>query len=177
MQQTPQLIQALFFKLRCFYFSKMDIVVGEKNVKRIKTKLTANYFCHSHSSPRNPRCRCTSTFASVCKVTKKTMKCFWTARAEIFLGISIAVFAALQIVFALKNLNIQANIAFSLAIIVNAISVILVPSALIGVCAKPIMHCHSVTEPFLIVAAILIILAVALQTALALLQRSKKTGD
>lgn len=117
------------------------------------------------------------TFASVCKVTEKPMKCFWTARAEIFLGISIAVFAALQIVFALKNLNIQANIAFSLAIVVNAIGVILVPSALIGVCAKPMMHCHSVTKPFLIVAAILIILAVALQTALALLQRSKKIGE
>lgn len=107
------------------------------------------------------------TFASVCKVTEKPMKCFWTARAEIFLGISIAVFAVLQIIFALKESNIQANIAFSLAIVVNAIGVILVPSALIGVCAKP----------FLIVAAILIIFAVALQTALALLQRSKKTGD
>ena len=117
------------------------------------------------------------TFASVCKVTEKLMKCFWTARAEIFLGISIAVFAALQIVFALKNLNIQANIAFSLAIVVNAIGVILVPSALIGVFSKAIMHCHSVTKPFLIVAAILIILAVALQTALALVQSSKKTGD
>ena len=117
------------------------------------------------------------TFASVCKVTEKPMKCFWTARAEIFLGISIAVFAVLQIIFALKESNIQANLALTLAIITNAIGVILVPSALIGVCAKPIMHCHSVTKPFLIVAAILIILAVALQTALALLQRSKKNGD
>ena len=117
------------------------------------------------------------TFASVCKVTEKSMKCFWTARAEIFLGISIAVFAVLQIIFALKESNIQANLALTFAIITNAIGVILVPSALIGVCAKPIMHCHSVTKPFLIVAAILIILAVALQTALALLQRSKKTGD
>lgn len=117
------------------------------------------------------------TFASVCKVTEKPMKCFWTSRAEIFLGISIAVFAVLQIIFALKESNIQANIAFSLAIVVNAIGVILVPSALIGVCAKPIMHCHSVTKPFLIVAAILIILAVALQTSLALVQSSKKTGD
>ena len=117
------------------------------------------------------------TFASVCKVTEKSMKCFWTARAEIFLGISIAVFAVLQIIFALKESNIQANLALTFAIITNAIGVILVPSALIGVCAKPIMHCHSVTKPFLIVAAILIILAVALQTALALLQRSKKNGD
>ena len=117
------------------------------------------------------------TFASVCKVTKKPMKCFWTARAEIFLGISIAVFAVLQIIFALKESNIQANLALTFAIITNAIGVILVPSALIGVCAKPMMHCHSVTKPFLIVAAILIILAVALQTALALLQRSKKTGE
>ncbi|MGN0728377.1 DUF4418 family protein [Treponema sp.] len=117
------------------------------------------------------------TFASVCKVTGKPMKCFWTARAEIFLGISIAVFAALQILFALKNLNTQANIALNLAIAVNAIGVILVPSALIGVCAKPMMHCHSVTKPFLIVAAILIILIAALQTALALVQRSNKTGE
>ena len=117
------------------------------------------------------------TFASVCKVTEKPMKCFWTARAEIFLGISIAVFAVLQIIFALKESNIQANLALTFAIITNAIGVILVPSALIGVCAKPMMHCHSVTKPFLIVAAILIILAVALQTALVLLQRSKKTGD
>lgn len=117
------------------------------------------------------------TFASVCKVTEKPMKCFWTARAEIFLGISIAVFAVLQIIFALKESNIQANLALTFAIITNAIGVILVPSALIGVCAKPMMHCHSVTKPFLIVAAILIILAVALQTALALLQRSKKTGE
>ena len=117
------------------------------------------------------------TFASVCKVTEKPMKCFWTARAEIFLGISIAVFAVLQIIFALKESNIQANLALTFAIITNAIGVILVPSALIGVCAKPMMHCHSVTKPFLIVAAILIILAVALQTALALLQRSKKIGE
>lgn len=117
------------------------------------------------------------TFASVCKVTEKPMKCFWTARAEIFPGISIAVFASLQIIFALKESNIQANLALTLAIITNAIGVILVPSALIGVCAKPMMHCHSVTKPFLIVAAILIILAVALQTALALRQRSKKNGD
>ena len=117
------------------------------------------------------------TFASVCKVTEKPMKCFWTARAEIFPGISIAVFASLQIIFALKESNIQANLALTLAIITNAIGVILVPSALIGVCAKPMMHCHSVTKPFLIVAAILIILAVALQTALALVQSSKKTGD
>ena len=117
------------------------------------------------------------TFASVCKVTEKPMKCFWTARAEIFLGISIAVFAVLQIIFALKESNIQANLALTLAIITNAIGVILVPSALIGVCAKPMMHCHSVTKPFLIVAAILIILAVALQTSLAILQQSKKNGD
>ena len=117
------------------------------------------------------------TFASVCKVTEKSMKCFWTARAEIFLGISIAVFAVLQIIFALKESNIQANLALTFAIITNAIGVILVPSALIGVCAKPMMHCHSVTKPFLIVAAILIILAVALQTSLALVQSSKKTGD
>ena len=117
------------------------------------------------------------TFASVCKVTEKPMKCFWTSRAEIFPGISIAVFASLQIIFALKESNIQANLALTLAIITNAIGVILVPSALIGVCAKPMMHCHSVTKPFLIVAAILIILAVALQTALALRQRSKKNGD
>ena len=69
------------------------------------------------------------TFASVCKVTEKSMQCCWTARAEIFLGNSIAVFAGLQIIFALKESKIQANLALTFAIITNAIGVILVPSA------------------------------------------------
>ena len=115
------------------------------------------------------------TFASVCEVTEKPMKCFWTARAEIFPGISIAVFAVLQIIFALKKSNIQANLALTLAIITNAIGVILIPTLLIGVCSKAMMHCHSVTKSFLIVTGILVIFVATLQILLILFQQKK--GD
>jgi hypothetical protein len=100
------------------------------------------------------------TFAKVCDIGEKVMKCHWTARAELFVGLAVAALALLKLV----SDNGQYQLALNAGIALNAVGVILFPTALIGVCGKATMHCHSVTQPTLIVLGILIILATLIQT-------------
>ncbi|MCR5614168.1 DUF4418 family protein [Treponema sp.] len=102
------------------------------------------------------------TFAAVCDVGEKVMKCHWTAQVELLLGIEIAVFAVVQFIkefVSFKAEGFARGTGFGLDFAIAAIGagVILIPSVLIGVCAKPMMHCHSVTRPVLIVFGILVI--------------------
>ena len=82
------------------------------------------------------------SFAKVCEVGEKIMKCHWTARIEFFLGISSVVLAILKVISADAKYQIALNSVLAL----NALGVILVPTVLIGVCGKATMHCHSVTS-------------------------------
>ena len=102
------------------------------------------------------------SFAKVCEVGEKVMKCHWTARAELFLGIAIAVLGALKIISADSRFQLGLNAG----ILVNALGVLLVPSVLIGVCGKATMHCHLVTRPTLIVFGILIFALTLIQTGI-----------
>lgn len=102
------------------------------------------------------------SFAKVCEVGEKIMKCHWTARIELFLGISSVVLAVLKVISADAKYQIALNSALAL----NALGVILVPTVLIGVCGKATMHCHSVTRPTEIVFGILIFVISAAQTVI-----------
>lgn len=74
----------------------------------------------------------------VCPVGEKIMKCFWTARAEIAMGVILAAVGALQLskqaTSGLRNLCLV-----SIAVSVAAASL---PAVLIGGCRMPQMACR-----------------------------------
>ena len=100
------------------------------------------------------------SFAHVCEPGEKIMKCFWTARIELFLGLSIAILGLVK-VFARDN---GFQLGLNIGIILNAAGVFLTPTVLIGVCGMKKMHCHAVTKPTLIVFAILILVSALAQS-------------
>ncbi len=100
------------------------------------------------------------SFAHVCELGEKIMKCHWTVRVELFLGLSIAVFGLLK--FLSSDANFQLGLNFG--ILINALGVLLTPTVLIGVCGMKKMHCHAVTKPTLIVFAILILVSALAQS-------------
>lgn len=87
--------------------------------------------------------------------TGMVMKCFWTARAELGLGILIAILGALQIVFQ----SVQLRLGLNISIILNGILALLIPISLIGVCDSKHMSCHSLTLPALAVISSFLIIA------------------
>ena len=97
------------------------------------------------------------TFAKVCDVGEKVMKCHWTARAELFTGLVIAFLALLRF-FAKSD---ALFLGLDAGIFANALGVILFPCVLIGVCGMASMHCHAVTKPVLLVLGILLLVALA----------------
>ena len=100
------------------------------------------------------------TFAHVCLHAEKVMKCHWTARIELFLGLAIAVLGFAKIAVADAKFQLGVN----LGIFLNALGVVLVPTVLIGVCGMKKMHCVTVAKPTLVVFGILIIAAVVAQS-------------
>ena len=108
------------------------------------------------------------SFAKVCDAGEKVMKCHWTARAELFLGLASVFLALLRF----SGRSRQFLLGLDLGIFVNAAGIILFPTVLIGVCGMASMHCHSVTRPVLIVLGILLLTVSALDATLSL--RSKK---
>jgi hypothetical protein len=83
------------------------------------------------------------------------MKCLWSARAELITGIPLLVLGILMAVTPRKEPTRSLSI---LAVVLGALT-ILVPTALIGVCASADMHCNSILKPTVIVAGILTVLA------------------
>jgi hypothetical protein len=83
------------------------------------------------------------------------MKCTWSAKAELALGIPLL---ALGVLMAISR---RKETIRSLSILAGVIGVlvILIPSSLIGVCASADMDCNSIMKPTMIVCGILIILA------------------
>jgi len=81
------------------------------------------------------------------------MKCHWTARAELALGIPLFAVGLLMPFSRRKesrrNLGIVGAILGGLAIVV--------PTTLIGVCANPDMTCNSVMKPALILMGVLVV--------------------
>ena len=100
------------------------------------------------------------SFAHVCEVGEKIMKCHWTARVELFLGLSIALLGLLK----LLSSDAKYQLGLNFGLLINALGVLLTPTVLIGVCGMKKMHCHAVTKPTLIVFAILILVAALAQS-------------
>jgi len=87
------------------------------------------------------------------------MKCHWTAIAEIAMAVPLVGVGAVTAVSKRKE---SRRILAGLGIVLG-IFVILLPTALIGVCASADMLCNSVMKPTLILSGILII-AISLAT-------------
>ena len=100
------------------------------------------------------------SFAHVCEVGEKIMKCHWTARVELFLGLSIALLGLLKLLSA----DAKYQLGLNFGLLINALGVLLTPTVIIGVCGMKKMHCHAVTKPTLIVFAILILVSALAQS-------------
>ncbi|MGZ3558513.1 MAG: DUF4418 family protein [Thermodesulfobacteriota bacterium] len=75
------------------------------------------------------------------------MKCVWTARAEIGLGILMLAVG----VFLFISRKLESRRFLSLFAIILGILIILFPTALIGICANPDMSCVMLMKPILLV--------------------------
>ena len=88
------------------------------------------------------------------------MKCHWTGRIELFLGISVAVLALLKLI----SSDSKYQLGLNAGILANALGVIFTPTLLIGVCGMKSMHCAAVAKPTLIVFGILILVTTIVQS-------------
>ena len=102
------------------------------------------------------------TFAKVCQTEGGMhMACYYTGRSALGIGIVIAVLGIVAL-FVKENVRI----GLSIAVIVNSLLMIAVPTFLIGVCKSPMMHCASVTRPTLIVLSVLALVFAAISVYL-----------
>ena len=93
-------------------------------------------------------------FAHVCEVKDNMpMACHYTAQAELGIGVGLALLGIIAL-FCSPKIRTGLNIAVAL----NALLSLAVPTVLIGVCKGAMMHCHMVTRPTLIVIGILALL-------------------
>ena len=91
------------------------------------------------------------TFAHVCEVKDNMpMACHYTAQAELGIGVVIALLGIIAL-FCSPKIRTGLNIAVAL----NALLSLAVPTVLIGVCKGAMMHCHMVTLPTLVVLGVL----------------------
>jgi len=111
-----------------------------------------------------------STIFAVCGPMDdgKFMKCHWTARAELGIGLGIVLLAVLSIVFASK----EVRTGLLLGIATLSSNSILIPTALIGVCGGEHMQCNALTRPVLLVIGVISIV-IALVQAVILLRKKE----
>jgi hypothetical protein len=82
-----------------------------------------------------------------------SMKCHWTARAELVAGIPLFAIGAMTYFSRRKETRIVMGVLGSLL----GVLVILLPTGLIGVCMNAEMLCNSVMKPFLILTGSLVV--------------------
>jgi uncharacterized membrane protein HdeD (DUF308 family) len=82
------------------------------------------------------------------------MKCAWSARAELALGIPLLAIGVLLAVSRRKETIRSLSILGA----IEGVLVILIPTTLIGVCASAAMDCNSVLKPTMIVCGVLTVL-------------------
>ncbi len=83
------------------------------------------------------------------------MKCHWTAIAEIGVAIPLLLVG----IFEITSKRKESLTILSVLGVVLGILAILFPTVLIGVCANPMMNCHMVMMPALILSGALVIIA------------------
>lgn len=79
------------------------------------------------------------------------MKCHWTAMAELLVGILI-VFDGILLIGFKKH---ETRIALSFMLFLLGLTVLLIPTAVIGMCETATMACRVGTEPALIVVSVI----------------------
>jgi hypothetical protein len=94
------------------------------------------------------------TIFKVCAAGEMIMKCHWSARAEIGIGI-LSIVSGILYLFAdlIKvrlNINILTLVSYGIAI--------LIPAVLIGGCENKMMTCRSLTFPVIYVISVTVIL-------------------
>jgi hypothetical protein len=95
------------------------------------------------------------TIFPVCKVMgTMIMKCFWTARAEIGIGLIIAVLGILTLVFK----SPQLRLGLEIAVFLNGLLALLIPTILIGVCEHGRASCQVLALPSLTVLSNILLL-------------------
>lgn len=87
------------------------------------------------------------------------MRCHYTSIVDGFVGIAIAL---VGIVYLLLP---KAHKTLSYAVTILGVLTSLVPTAIVGVCSHPHMHCHSISSPVLQLAGIVIALFSVANTA------------
>ncbi|MGN0687895.1 MAG: DUF4418 family protein [Oscillospiraceae bacterium] len=94
------------------------------------------------------------TLFPVCDTAEKIMKCFWATRAVNTVGGMLAVFGIVLLLLKAGD----SVIAVNLCSIAAGIAAILLPSVIIGGCAKDTMACQALTFPaiYLISAAVVL---------------------
>ncbi len=95
------------------------------------------------------------TIIKVCDWNDKKMKCYWSSRAEIGLGL---IMIALGILYLLLE-QWQAKIAISILGITTGIIAILIPTILVGGCADKRMACQSLSFPAIYLISVVTIIA------------------
>lgn len=91
-------------------------------------------------------------------VTKSmVMKCHWTVKAELGAGLLIALLGVFLLIFR----SGQIRLGLSLALILNGILALLIPTVLIGVCGSLHMTCRSLALPALTILSGIVITASA----------------
>ena len=99
------------------------------------------------------------------------MKCFWTARAEIGMGILLVAVG----VFLFISRQLESRRFLSIFAIILSILVILFPTTLIGVCANRDMFCVALMKPILLlIGALDGVLGVAAMVRSSLFQSQRK---
>lgn len=78
-----------------------------------------------------------------CPTTEKVMKCFYSCKALIAVGVIVAVIGVLQLLA--KETAARRSLAIAAA--VGCVMAILIPTVLIGACMKPEMACNVLTFP------------------------------
>ncbi|MFP3042780.1 DUF4418 family protein [Treponema primitia] len=95
------------------------------------------------------------TLFPVCEVMgTMIMKCFWTARAELGIGLVIAILGALGLWFK----SPQIRLGLGIGVFLNALLALLIPTVLIGVCDHGHASCRVLTLPALTVLSNLLLL-------------------
>jgi len=111
------------------------------------------------------------TAFKVCDTDMMVMKCFYTARAELGVGILIAVIGIA--LFFLSNRGTRNGL--NIALIPAGILTALIPTVLIGVCGGEHMPCHKLTLPALVLLGAMIT-AGAVVNAVYLYKQAKREG-
>jgi hypothetical protein len=103
-------------------------------------------------TPQYENCEAHGQHLTLANGSTTPMRCFWSARAEIAVGVPIFTFGVMMLFVNRK----ETFRVLGVAGVVLGIFVLLIPTSLIGVC-KSMMVCHTVMKPSLVVFGSLVI--------------------